>query len=106
MRLINLSLALLGIDQKLYWPNAPNYTIMFNAAIGANYEGVHSRVIWNASLQHNVHMTKPGEYYSNVSTGDFLELLAIHNLLLDYDIDVRIQRVLGLTFTALLRKKA
>ena len=63
------------------------------------------RTTWNYTLQHNVHMTKPGEYYSNVSSGEFLELLAMNSIFSGHDIQISVNKTIGLTFTALIQKK-
>ena len=70
-----------------------------------NPSGVHMRTTWNYTLQHNVHMTKPGEYYSNVSSGEFLELLAMNSIFSGHDIQISVNKTIGLTFTALIQKK-
>ena len=82
-----------------------NSLTLMKKFLDLNNSGIHMRTTWNYTIQHNVHMTKPGEYYSNVSSGEFLELLAMHNIFSSHDIQISVNKSIGLTFTALIQKK-
>jgi hypothetical protein len=85
--------------------NQQNSLTLAKKFLEKNPSGVHVRNTWNYTVQHNVHMTKPGEYYSNVSSGEFLELLVMNNIFSSHNIQISVNKSIGLTFTALIQKK-